>query len=168
MIDMISEWVRLTNQQFQDRRQPCADFKEPFSGYFPEAFLAQSYYVVVPQMPVPAYQFLEQHGLTDLFDRNLAGLTLDNTYYLLPSVKNNLRIHFHELVHVAQWQKLGIEGFVTRYLQEIQRHGYESMPLERMAYELDARYAAGGPTVDVFNSVQELIVAQPPTKAQQP
>lgn len=166
MLEIISEWVRLTNQQFEYLRRPCTTFKEQFLGYFPESFLAQSYYVVVPQIPVPAYQFLEQHGLTDLFNRDVAGLTLGNTYYLLPSVENKLRVHFHELVHVAQWQRLGVEGFVTRYLQEIQRHGYESMPLERMAYDLDARYAAGGPTVDVLNRVQELIVAQTSTKVQ--
>lgn len=154
MIDIISEWIRLMNRQFQDRRQPCTVFKERFSGYFPETFLANSYYVIVPQMPVPAYQFLADHGLTDLFNRNLAGLTLDNTYYLRPSVEDNLRIHFHELVHVAQWQHLGVEGFITRYLQELQAFGYDNMPLERMAYDLDAQYAAGGPIADVLKRVK--------------
>lgn len=105
-------------------------------------------------MPVPAYQFLADHGLTDLFNRNLAGLTLDNTYYLRPSVEDNLRIHFHELVHVAQWQHLGVEGFITRYLQELQAFGYDNMPLERMAYDLDAQYAAGGPIADVLKRVK--------------
>lgn len=159
MLEIISEWMRLMNLQFDDLRRPCTAFKEPFAGYFPESFLAQTHYVVVPQMPVPAYQFLEQHGLTDLFNRDVAGLTLNNTYYLLPSVENNLRVHFHELVHVAQWQRLGVEGFVTRYLQELQAVGYDKMPLERMAYDLDAQYAAGGPVVHVPDVVNERLSA---------
>jgi hypothetical protein len=64
MIDIITDWIWLTNQQFQDRRRPCTQFKELFAGYFSESFFAKSYYVVVPQMPVPAYQFLEAQGLT--------------------------------------------------------------------------------------------------------
>jgi len=155
MMEKISEWMRLTNLQFEDLRRPCTTFKEQFRGYFPESFLAQSFYVVVPQIPMPAFQFLEQHGLKDLFARDVAGLTLGNTYYLLPSVEGNLQLHFHELVHVAQWQRLGVKGFVTRYLQELQAVGYDHMPLERMAYDLDAQYAAGEPVVKVPDVVNE-------------
>ncbi|WP_152206983.1 hypothetical protein [Marinobacter changyiensis] len=156
MIEIISEWIRLTNQQFVPQRKPCTEFKELFAGYFPEEFLATSYYVIVPQMPVPAYQFLEQHGLTDLFNRDLAGLTLNDTYYLIPGAEDNLRIHFHELVHVAQWQHWGVEDFVSRYLEELTNYGYDKMPLERMAYDLDALYVAGGPVVDVPRIIQAL------------
>jgi hypothetical protein len=156
MLAIITEWVRLMNQQFAMDRRPCTEFKELFAGYFPDAFLEKSYYVVVPQVPVPAYGFLEQHGLTTLFDRRLAGLTLNDTYYLVGEVADNLRVHFHELVHVAQWQQLGVEGFVCRYLEELRLYGYENMPLERMAYELDAQFVAGGPAVDVIGLVPRL------------
>jgi hypothetical protein len=88
----------------------------------------------------------------------MSGLTLDNTYYMLPSVENNLRVHFYELVHVAQWQSLGVEGFIERYLQELQASGYEKMPLERMAFELDKRYVAGGDIIDVIERVRALTV----------
>lgn len=156
MLEIISEWMRLMNQQFIPSRKSCLEFREAFAGYFHEDFLANSYYVVVPQIPVPAYQFLEQHGLEKLFNRNLAGLTLNDTYYVVPEVADNLQIHFHELVHVAQWQNLGVEGFITRYLEELKSFGYDNMPLERMAYELDERYMAGGPVVDVQKTVQSL------------
>jgi len=155
-MQVISEWVRLTNQQFVPQRKRCTEFKELFSGYFSEEFLAKSYYVVVPQIPVPAYQFPEQNGLTDLFNRDLAGLTLDDTYYLIPAVEDNLRIHFHELVHVAQWRHWGFEGFVSRYLEELTDYGYDEMPLERMARELDTQCVAGGPMVDVPSIIQTL------------
>jgi len=156
MLEVISEWMRLMNQQFIPRRKSCLEFREAFAGYFHEELLANSYYVVVPQGPVPVEQFLEQHGFENLFNRELAGLTLNDTYYVVPEVADNLRIHFHELVHVAQWRNLGVERFITRYLEELRSFGYDQMPLERMAYELDERYMAGGPVIDVEKTIQTL------------
>lgn len=54
------------------------------------------------------------------------------------------KLLFHELVHVVQYQKLGIADFATKYVTGFLRSGgsYESIPLEMNAYELDARFAA--------------------------
>ena len=138
-------------------RKPCTEFKEAFDGYFPEEFLASSYYVVVPQMPVPAYQFLEENGLVDLFNRDLEGLTLYDTYYVRPHIKGNARLHFHELVHVAQWKYLGVEGFVARYMDELMTDGYDDMLLERMAYEFEEQFAREGPVFDVPSTVESVL-----------
>ena len=35
------------------------------------------------------------------------GVTYKNTYYIIPQAAEILRLHFHELVHVAQWGNLG-------------------------------------------------------------
>ncbi|KPQ01687.1 hypothetical protein [Marinobacter sp. HL-58] len=150
----ITAWVHSTNQQFEAHHLSCSEFKELFAGYFPEEFLARSFYVVVDQIPLPPKELLKEINLGGLFEQQLAGLTLGDTYYLLPSAADNLRIHFHELVHVAQWQHLGVEGFLARYINELKRYGYDDMPLERMAYELDAQFVAGGPVVEVWPIVQ--------------
>jgi hypothetical protein len=54
------------------------------------------------------------------------------------------RLLFHELVHVVQYQKLGVADFATKYVTGFLRGGgsYESIPLEMNAYELDARFAS--------------------------
>jgi hypothetical protein len=53
------------------------------------------------------------------------------------------RLLFHELVHVVQYQKFGMEGFAVRYVSGLLSGGSnEAIPLEKNAYELDARYAA--------------------------
>ncbi len=50
---------------------------------------------------------------------------------------------FHELVHVMQYQKLGVRAFASRYVTGLlSTGGYEGIPLERNAYELDARFKA--------------------------
>jgi len=49
---------------------------------------------------------------------------------------------FHELVHAVQYQKLGVDEFAARYVEGfLERGGYDGIPLEINAYELDARFA---------------------------
>jgi hypothetical protein len=53
------------------------------------------------------------------------------------------RLLFHELVHVVQYEKLGLPEFAAKYVRGFLNGGsYEAIPLERNAYELDARFAA--------------------------
>ena len=43
---------------------------------------------------------------------------------------NNLRLLTHEFVHVAQYERLGREGFLQEYIQQIAAHGYPNAPFE--------------------------------------
>lgn len=53
------------------------------------------------------------------------------------------RLLFHELVHVVQYEKLGLPEFAAKYVRGFLGGGaYEAIPLEMNAYELDARFAA--------------------------
>ena len=53
------------------------------------------------------------------------------------------KLLFHELVHVVQYAKLGLADFAAKYVSGFLKGGtYEAIPLERNAYELDARFAA--------------------------
>lgn len=52
------------------------------------------------------------------------------------------RLLFHELVHVVQYEKLGLEEFASKYVRGFLSGGsYERIPLEMIAYELDTRFA---------------------------
>lgn len=56
------------------------------------------------------------------------------------------RFLFHELIHVVQYEKLGLEGFAAKYVRGFLSGGsYEGIPLEMNAYELDSRFA-GAPS----------------------
>jgi hypothetical protein len=39
----------------------------------------------------------------------------------------------HEFVHVAQYERLGREGFFREYIQQIAAHGYPNAPFEQEA-----------------------------------
>jgi hypothetical protein len=50
---------------------------------------------------------------------------------------------FHELVHVVQFRVLGVRQFSRLYVRGFLSQGsYEDIPLERCAYELEARFAS--------------------------
>jgi hypothetical protein len=72
------------------------------------------------------------------------------------------RTLFHELVHVVQFRKMGLETFAARYVSGfLSGGGYDGIPLECNAYELDARFA-GDPArpFDVAAEVQFWIDAE--------
>ena len=58
---------------------------------------------------------------------------------------NNLRLLAHEFVHVAQYERLGREGFLQQYFQQIAAHGYLNAPfeLEAEAKSVKAWHDAG-------------------------
>lgn len=71
------------------------------------------------------------------------------------------RLLFHELVHVVQYEKLGLAEFAAKYVTGFLRSGlYEAIPLERNAYELDARFVtASAKPFSVSAEVQQWIDA---------
>ena len=66
---------------------------------------------------------------------------------------------FHELVHVVQFRMLGLGTFAAYYVHGfLSGGGYDGIPLERNAYELDARFAADrARKLDVATEVQSWI-----------
>ncbi len=154
MIDRIENWINETNRLFEPQRRSCSILEAEFSGFYLSQFLKESYFVVVADIPKPDFPELREIGLGDFIDMPVSGITYMNTYYISEKYANVLRLHFHELVHVAQWGLIGAGNFISRYISEIQQYGYEAAPLEQMAYALDQHYFSGGARLDVPSFVQ--------------
>ncbi|TMP68754.1 hypothetical protein CWB76_14335 [Pseudoalteromonas sp. S1609] len=144
MLAQIEQWIDKTNSVYAHKRICCEKFANEFEGFYPNEFLKTAFYVVVDKIPKPDFTGLRELGLSNFIDMDVAGITYKNTYYILPSAVHNLRVHFHELVHVVQWRELGAHAFIMRYINEIQMFGYNDAPLEIMAYELDEHYTSNG------------------------
>ena len=157
MLKKIEDWIDLTNERFSNQRQSCALFSQKFAGFYSEEFLSNSYFVIVDCIPKPDFPELHQAGLGDFLDMEIQGITYKNTYYIVPSVAQNLRLHFHELVHVAQWKTLGAIGFLQRYISEVQSLGYEEAPLEKIAYAFDYHFSQGSKEFDVPDYIEKKI-----------
>ena len=88
---------------------------------------------------------------------DMAAITyLDTVVFNEPSTH---RVLFHELVHVVQYEKLGLAKFAAKYVKGFLSGGsYEANPLEMNANELDGRFAVA-PTkpFSVADEVQKWI-----------
>lgn len=95
----------------------------------------------------------------------VAGITFVDTVLVLDFVPDPGRVAllFHELVHVVQYDRLGVEGFVKRYVRGWLAAGrrYRAIPLEADAYALASRYA-GDPEAafDVEAEVERRLLAR--------
>jgi len=136
MINKIESWIDETIEGHLNNRVSCECFAKVFNGFYPIDFLSRSYYVVVEQIPKPDFPELHQVGLGGFIDMPVDGITYKDTYFIKKDCEEDLELHFHELVHVLQWQILGASNFISRYITEIQQYGYDDSPLEKMAYEL--------------------------------
>ncbi|GHA10880.1 hypothetical protein [Oceanisphaera arctica] len=137
----ILAWVTATNHHYREQRRSCTQLAQHFGGFFGDELLSHAGFVVVEQLPRPPDMVVRHLGLGELLSPGAMGLTLDDTYYLKPRAASQLRVHFHELVHVLQWRKLGADAFIQRYLNEILQHGYRQAPLEQKAYRYEQHYA---------------------------
>ena len=59
-----------------------------------------------------------------------SGLTAGYGVIVRRDCTRNLRLLTHEFVHVAQYERLGREGFLQEYIQQIAAHGYLDAPFE--------------------------------------
>jgi hypothetical protein len=139
------------------------DQKAVMAPFFPESVLNSTRVVVLTDRRVSNPGFysdlvamgFEPAVLPDFTD--MAAITfVDTVVFHVPIVNQTL---FHELVHVVQYAKLGLAHFAAKYVNGFLTGGsYESIPLERNAYELDERFAqAPADAFSVEDEVQEWI-----------
>jgi len=155
MIEEIKEWIHQVNSSHREVRRSCAVFEEHFNGFYSPDFLKTAFFVVTDEIPKPDVPGLREAGLGDFIDMDVGGITYNDTYYVKKEAANELRLHFHELVHVLQWRELDTQGFIERYIREIQDFGYDDAPLEKMAYALDGHYQSKGRHLSVEQFVRE-------------
>lgn len=156
MLDRIEEWIDGTLARHAAIRVSCEALAAPLEGYFSRDFLARSYFVVTDELPRPDLPELHALGLGAFLAMDVDGITYKDTYFIRPALAEKVDLHFHELVHVAQWQHLGAPTFIERYARELLQFGYGRAPLEEMAYSLQRYFCAGkGKPVDVPKFVRE-------------
>jgi hypothetical protein len=68
-----------------------------------------------------------------------AAITFGNTFFVRAGHSSE-SVHFHELVHVVQWQALGVRDFLLTYAVGLLEYGYADSPLEAIAFELQGRF----------------------------
>ena len=123
------------------------DQKAALQPFFPASTLDSSRVgtLAIERVPNPYfYPQLLAMGFTpeSLPDfSQMAAVTFVDT--IVSHGKLNERTLFHELVHVVQYEKLGLGAFAAKYVRGFLSGGsYEAIPLEMNAYQLDERFAS--------------------------
>lgn len=92
------------------------------------------------------YSQLQDTVLPRIFDfTEAAGITFKDTILVSQrflASHTQLTLIFHELIHVVQYEVLGVKDFIKRYVRDWVDNGlnYHAIPLEVQAYELQKRY----------------------------
>jgi hypothetical protein len=137
---MMLAWVEQTLHENVHRMVPVTTLAlRRLANHFPADALGRAKVVVVEAIPVPP---IAEAGLDEVNFPNeslLGGITLVDTYFIRES---NAResLHFHEMVHVLQWERLGIANFLRAYGIGLIEFGYIDNPLEGIAYSLQEQF----------------------------
>lgn len=142
----IEQWIDSILIKHIDKKISCYQFVDLLRGFYKPEFLAECAYVIVEKIPKPDINI---PGTEDFLKRDFEGITYKNTYFIKKNSENKLYLHFHELVHVAQWSHLGAKQFISRYLNEILTHGYDNAPLEVMAKKAEICFKTQRAKVDI-------------------
>jgi hypothetical protein len=149
---LIEKAVGWVDAQRETHRPAAFALPQPECGliapFFAEETLSQVRFRHVPQIENPAFLgFLEdaKAAAKPLDFSEMAGITFVDTVILSDAYFEEtdlVSLLFHECVHVAQYNQLGVEGFMRRYVEGWAANGmnYFAIPLERDAYELERQF----------------------------
>ncbi len=106
------------------------------------------------EVPFPP---VERFGLPEfapMQQMTFAGITFKDTFFLQEG-QSSESLHFHELVHVVQWARLGVDSFLLAYGVGLIEFGYEQSPLEQMAYAFQRDFERGTPPQELVHIIEE-------------
>jgi hypothetical protein len=157
---LILSWIQgtLTRHTPQARPVSSLGFKR-LAQYFSSEVLASSKVVYVAAVPTPPLSAMGLHQFSDFENMNGMGITYLDTFFSREEARGNESLHFHELVHIIQWQVLGPRGFIAAYADGLERVGYRRSPLEVIAHTLESVFRNGTSAFDVAAVVREQLTA---------
>ena len=117
--------------------------KEAVRAFFPQRLLDEVRVLELKKerVPNPAFQERAQkRGYRLMLDfQHMADITHPRLIVL--QQKPTSRLLFHALVHVVQYEILGLECYLELYVRAfIRSESYTSVPLEVQAFQLDQRF----------------------------
>ena len=155
-LPLVRGWIENTLAEHSNQARSVASYRFPRLGdFYSSEFLTIAKVVEVSHVPVPPLFALGLTGFGEFESGNYAGITFLDTYFVQSDEALRESLHFHELVHVVQWQHLGVERFVMAYaLGYLQGGGYRANPLEVMAYDLQDYFEKAGTPINIEAAVR--------------
>ena len=155
VLPSVKDWIDRTLQAHANSATPVSD--APFlqlQNHYPDTLLARARVVIVARVPFPPVSQLGLREFSAIEMISLAGVTYKDTFFVCNGQQRD-SLYFHELVHVVQWDRLGVDNFLLAYAVGLLQHGYEQSPLEQMAFELQARFDQQRVPEDLVDRINE-------------
>src|SRR5436190_10599066 len=112
-------------------------------------------FIPIDRVPMPPLAAIGLDRFAAFEQGDFNGVTYLDRYFIKRPVVTEEALHFHELIHVAQWRLLGPESFLTAYANGLDEFGYENSPLEKMAYDAEASFRRSSVIFDADKFVAE-------------
>ncbi len=156
----VRDWIARTLAASAANTKPVASLNFPrLPGYYSKHRLTRAKVVFVDKCPTPPLSALGLNQFAEFENMNASDITYLDTYFILRQEAERESLHFHELVHVIQWQVLGADRFLAVYADGLEKQGYRNSPLEVMAYEHEARFNSNAEPYDVETAVRQQLKA---------
>jgi hypothetical protein len=139
----VARYIADQRNAFLKKAQPIESAQQERLREFFPADVLSTVRVVRGRASEPSfYPMLRMMGINNApAFSEMAGITFQDVVVHVEPLTEQLL--FHELVHAVQYKHLGLEGFARLYVRGFLTGGsYEEIPLEKQAYELEARFAA--------------------------
>ncbi len=155
MIPRILEWIDDTLERYRGDAVPVTEFEfTHLPLFFSQRLLESSRVVVLDSSPPLPPLILESMEILNFTGSQICGITYRDTFFVNAEWALDEALHFHELVHVLQWERMGAKRFLSAYALELLKHGYLDNALERMAYAHQERFDIGCEPYDVEREVK--------------
>ena len=142
-VPQVSAWIDDYLQvHARDPRSVYSLNNARLASSFPEDLLRRTKTVTLEAIDYPPIESFGIPEFVDLEPTERLGVTFKDTYFIRRD-SDAEDLHFHELVHIVQWERLGPERFLLAYGVELVNHGDRDGPLESMAYSLQQKFYEG-------------------------
>jgi hypothetical protein len=143
---MVADYISSSRKKYAANAQPLtAEQRAAMQPFFPAEILDQTRLLVLNGQRIEDpgfYTMARMMGFKDLPSfAHVAAVTFVDVIVSHEEFTDALL--FHELVHVVQYALLGVKEFGARYVSGfVTGGGYDGIPLEKNAYELERRFSA--------------------------
>jgi hypothetical protein len=149
-------WIDDLLERYKAQATPIKRLAFPrIRQVFPTDLLERAKVVVLTEsVPFPPLSRMGLPEAVEMEKMPMAGITYRDTFFISRSDETE-GLHFHELVHVVQWERLGVDDFLLAYGVGIIQSGYRNSPLEAMAYSLEEDFDAGRLPADLVQRIRQ-------------
>jgi hypothetical protein len=162
LLSDVQNWIVRTLAEHEAQMEPIAAAQfERLKGYYPDTLLQRVQRVIVDRCPVPPLASTGIAQLSEIETWDIKGIPWQNTIFIRRDLKDWDAVHFHELLHIIQWELLGTERYLTAWAIGTVTRGYRDNPLEEMAFRHQSRFETEEKPYDIVREVTAEISAWP-------